>query len=100
MPVQLLLRIGMNCSVSAGPAMHLPGVKDTGPQICESRMPRRLSSALAVALSIAASPSTRCRGGRVMSGVWLMCFAPDTHRMPRRSDHQFTVELLQFSTKR
>src|SRR5438876_143855 len=57
----------MNCKVKAGPAIALPGVRGTGPQMVGLRMPMRLSSAAAVAAPAAASAATSFFGGLLMS---------------------------------
>src|SRR5690242_11367886 len=62
----------MNCRVSAAPATATPGFQEVRPCRWGERMPRRLSSPLAVALPIFARPSTRSRGGRTISGVSIM----------------------------
>src|SRR6056297_1081017 len=60
----------MNWSVSAGPAMQVPGECVTGPDMWELAMPARWKSVLeAVAEPILRRPSTSSCGGRVMSWV-------------------------------
>src|SRR5262245_52554392 len=66
----------MNWSVSAGPTTDLPAVQGARPRICGSRMPRRLSSPLAVALPILARPAINSFDGRWMSGVSIIKMPP------------------------
>src|SRR4051794_2391455 len=68
----------MNWSVRAGPATALPRVQGERPRMCGSRIPRRLSSPLAVALPILANPATNSFDGRSISGVSIIGF-PSLH---------------------
>ena len=62
----------MNCSVSAGPTIDLPGFQLTGPCMCGLRMPMWPSVPATVAAPMSFSASISSLGGRVMPGVWVI----------------------------